>query len=258
VSLKTNQSHTHLLPNKQDQRKRKVHAVPAIVVQLAHQVSQAATEAMVLTVNLVNQENVVTQPHLNHQSWTNSPNNAHVKPHQANKDQPDPKAQMDQQEMPVNPEAMANQETKDHAVHQAKPANPVKLVKKVPQAKLAKPHPKLAQLVLQVAQEKLVPQALQVKPDLLAKTVVQVAQAQQEMQELQEVQANQVHQAQMANQANKETQEAAPTAHQLVWLQDIKDHPDPFRRFDRELELNLFNASFIVMFFQLFKSHFVR
>jgi len=252
VSSKTNQSLIHLLPNNKElQAQATEHVAHATVDQLAHQVNLAATEVMVEMDNLVNQVTVVTQLHLNRRSSTDSPNNAHAKPHQANKDQPDQKDQMDQQEMQVNPAAMANQETKDHEAQMAKLANPVKLVKKVPQEMQARPHPKLAQLVPQEAQAKLVVQVLQVNPELQAKMVVQVVQEVLEMQDQQEVPANQVHQAQMANQANKETQEAAPTAHQLVWLQDIKDHPKhQFSSLHRELELKIiFNASFIVLLF---------
>jgi len=224
------------------------------VDQPAHLANQAATEVMVETVNLVNQEIVVIQLHLNHRSSTDSPNNAHAKLHQANKDQPDQKDPTDLQVMLDNPVVMVNQETKDHVDQTAKLAKPVKQVKKVPQEMLAKPHQNKAQPVLQEAQAKLVVQALQVKPEVLEKTVNQVVQEVQEMQAQQEELASLVHQVEMAMQANKETQEAAPTAHQLVWLQDIKHHSHQFSSLCRELELKIFNASIIVLFFHLFKN----
>jgi len=219
------------------------HAALATVDQLAHLANQAAMEVMEEMDNLANLVNVVTQLHLNHQSSTVSPNNAHAKLHQANKDQLDPKAQMDQQVMPEPQVPMVKQEIKDHVAQQAQMANKVQPAKKDQQEKLARPHQRLDQLELQVAQVKLAVQAQLVPQVLPAKMVAQAAQVAQEMLAHQAQLANQAPQAQMVMQAKQETQEAAPTAHQLVWLQDIKHHPNPFRSFHRELKLeNLFKV----------------
>lgn len=233
------------------------HAAHATVDQLDHLAAQVAMEVMAVTDNLVNPENVVTQLHLNHRSSTDSPNNAHAKPHQANKDQQDPKAQMDQPEMVVPQDLMANQATKDHEAHQAKMEKPEMQDRKDQQENLARPHQKLVLQALQEAQAKLVHQVLQVNPVVLAKMAAQAVQVAQEKLEHQEAMENQAQPAQMEIKASKETQEAAPTAHQLAWLQDIKYHPDFHSSLQEELKIKHFNA-FIVVFLGIFNSVVVR
>jgi len=256
-----NQSPIHRQPNKKHQQEQLEqlanpmveHAVLVTVVQLVHLAQWAVTEVMAVTVNLVNRENVVTQLHLNQQSSTSTPNNAHAKLHQANKDQPDLKAPMDHQEMQVNQVPTARLETKDHEDHQVKQANKEILGLKVHQEKLAKPRRNLALLVLQEAQAKLAVQVQQAQPEVQAKMVPQAVQVVQEMQAHQEELANQAHQVQMANRAKLETQEAAPTAHQLVWLQDIKHPEDLFSCLHRKHQRQILNAFISFLFHFLLK-----
>jgi len=230
------------------------HAVPAIVVPLAHRVNLVAMEAMVVTDNPVNQENVVTPLHQHHTFWTDSRNNARAKLHQANKDQQDRKAQMDQRETPVLREVTVNRETKEYADHRAKLVKEVTLVPKVQREKLANSHPNKAQLVHQEARAKLAPRAVPEQLVLQVKMAVQAVREALEMQELLALLANQADQAQMENQANKETQEAAPTVHQPVWLQAIKRQLEAFEHFQTS-DFQYFSATInVFLFFMFFKS----
>jgi len=221
------------------------------VVPLDHQVNLVAMVEMVVMDNLVNPENVVTPPHQHPTFWTDSRNNALAKLHQANKDQQDPKAQMDQRETPVPREVMVNQETKDHADRTAKLVNQVTLAPKEDQEKPANLHPNKAPLVPQEAQGKLEAQVLREALVLQAKMADQVVQEVLEMQELQDQLASQAAQVQMEMQANKETQEVAPTAHQLVWLQAIKRWLEAFKNLQTS-HFQYFSATINVFIYFMF------
>jgi len=220
--------------------------------------NQVATEAMAATVNQVNQENAVTQLHPNHQSSTDSHLNALAKPHQASKDQLDQKDPTDHQAK-LEPQApMVKPATKDHAVHQARTAKTVLPVKKVLPEMLAKPLRKPDQPDQPEAQAKLAVQAQPEPQAPPAKTVVQAAQVALEMLVHQEQPASQAAQAPMVMQANKVTQEAAPTAHRLVWPQDIKSCPDRFRSFHGDVKFKYLPNSSNILLFSIFIFHYLN